>query len=125
MPARFLPETTMIICIFSILLVPFAGAGLALINTGLGRSRSAAHAMMAALCVIAVAAGVYFICGFAWQGFIGRPARILIMGGKPWNWIAAEPFFFRGLQFDGSAPPLSPLLPTICLGFRCRLPVCR
>jgi Amt family ammonium transporter len=123
MPAPSLSETTMIVCIFSILLVPFAGAGLALINTGLGRSRSAAHAMMAALCVIAVAAGVYFICGFAWQGFIGRPAHILIMGGKPWNWIAAEPFFFRGLQFDGSAAPLAAWLQILCVGLAALIPL--
>lgn len=51
-----------------ILLVPFAIAGLALINTGLGRSRSAAHAMTTALCVVAVAILLYFICGFAMQG---------------------------------------------------------
>src|SRR5260370_15945685 len=101
MPAPSLSETTMIICIFSILLVPFAGAGLSLINTGLGRSRSAAHSMMASLCVIAVAAGVYFICGFAWQGFIGRPAHVFTVAGKVSNWIAAEPFFLRGLGLDG------------------------
>src|SRR5260370_19698794 len=72
--------------------------------------------MMAALGGIAVGAGVYFICGFAWQGFIGRPAHMLIMGGKPWNWIASEPFFFRGLQFDGSAAPLAAWLQILCVG---------
>jgi hypothetical protein len=43
-------------CIFSLLLAPLAGGGLALINAGLGRSRNAAHSMMAALCVMSVAA---------------------------------------------------------------------
>ena len=36
------------LCLSFILLVPLAIAGLALINTGLGRSRSAAHAMTTA-----------------------------------------------------------------------------
>lgn len=51
-----------------ILLIPFAIAGLALMNTGLGRSRSAAHAMTSALCVICAAFIVYLVFGFAVQG---------------------------------------------------------
>ena len=82
MPAPALPEATSIICVFLILLVPFAIAGLALINTGLGRSHSAAHTMLASLCVFAVACGAYFICGFAWQGYIGMPAHTVRRVGK-------------------------------------------
>ncbi|HZR29870.1 MAG TPA: hypothetical protein VFA71_13915, partial [Terriglobales bacterium] len=111
------------VCIFSILLVPFAGAGLALINTGLGRSRSAAHSMMAALCVISVAAGVYFVCGFAWQGFIGRSAHVFLVGGRPWNWLAAEPFFFRGLQLDASPPSLAAWMQMLCVGLAALIPL--
>ncbi len=121
MPASPLPETALVFCVFLTLLVPLAAAGLALINAGLGRSRSAAHSIMAALCVIAVAAIVYFICGFAWQGFIGRSAHIMMVGGKPWNWIAAEPFFFRGLQLDGSAASLAAWLQMLRLCGRGRL----
>src|SRR5438876_1125647 len=94
-PVPALSETATALSILSILLVPFALAGLALINTGLGRSRSAAHSMMASLCVVAVAVLVYFVSGFAWQGFAGRPAHVFTVGGKPWDWIAAEPFFLR------------------------------
>jgi|KBSMisStaDraftv2_1062788.scaffolds.fasta_scaffold73853_3 Amt family ammonium transporter len=61
-------QVSFALALMFILLVPFAIAGLALINTGLGRSRSAAHAMTTALCVVAVAILVYFICGFAMQG---------------------------------------------------------
>ena len=65
-------ETSLVsftLCLGFILLVPFAIAGLALINTGLGRSRSAAHAMTSALCVICVATFVYFVWGFRLQGY--------------------------------------------------------
>jgi Amt family ammonium transporter len=123
MPPTALPETATAFCILLILLVPLAGAGLALINSGLGRSRSAAHSMMAALCVIAIAALVYFACGFAWQGFIGRPAHTLLIGGKPWNWIAAEPFFFRGLPLDGSTASLAASLQLACVGFAALIPL--
>jgi len=96
-PIPELSEASTALCFALILLVPLAGAGLSLINTGLGRSRSAAHSMMTSLVVIATAAVVYFVCGFSWQGFVGRPAHLLAIADTGWNWIAAEPFFMRGL----------------------------
>src|ERR1700683_4104665 len=92
-------------CIFFLLLAPLAGAGLALINAGLGRSRNAAHSMMAALCVISVAACVYFICGRAFQGYAGGLAHTMIVGKKPWDWLGAEAWFFGGMAKD--VPTLS------------------
>jgi ammonium transporter, Amt family len=76
------------LCFAFILLVPFAIAGLALINTGLGRSRSAAHAMTSSLCVICVAALVYFVWGFAVQKCPTRAPDAAAIG-----------LFFRGVQF--------------------------
>lgn len=102
MQAPAFSETSLAICAFSLLLVPFACAGLSLINTGLGRSRSAAHAMLASLCVIAVAAGAYFVWGFSLVGVPGRSGQFITLAGKTWNLIGAEPWFFRGLGFNGS-----------------------
>jgi len=102
-PSAALPDMTAAVCAVCILLVPLAAAGLALINTGLGRSRNAAHAMMSSLCVLAVAAAAYFICGFSWQGFPGRAAYAIEAGGKMWNWIGADPLFLRGVDFGGSS----------------------
>ena len=64
---------TFALCLVFILLVPLAIAGLALINTGLGRSRSAAHAMTCALCIVAISALVYFVWGFKVQGYRFQP----------------------------------------------------
>jgi Amt family ammonium transporter len=104
------------ICTLLIFLVPMAGAGLALMNVGLGRARSAAHTMLAALCIFAVAAIAYLVFGFAWQSFPGRPAHSLYLGGKAWNWIAAEPFFLRGLHLDGSPASLAACLQIFSAG---------
>ncbi len=93
-----LSDMAQALCAAIILLVPLAAAGLALTNAGLGRSRSAAHAMLGSLSVVGVAALAYFVCGFAWQGFAGGPARAVTLAGKPWSWIGAEPFFLRGLR---------------------------
>ena len=112
-----------VLCVIFVFLVPFAGAGLALINAGLGRSRSAAHSMMSSLCVLAVAALVYFTCGFSWQGFSGGPAHIFTLGGKDFNWIAAEPFFLRHLDFNGSPAPLAALLGMLSVGLAALIPL--
>jgi Amt family ammonium transporter len=116
-------ETTTALCVVLIFLVPLAAAGLSLINAGLGRSRSAAHSMLASLCVLAAAAAVYFLCGFSWQGFAGGHAHVVTVAGKPWNWIAAEPFFFRGLQPEGSAASLAALLGMFSVGLAALIPL--
>ncbi len=100
-PAPF--EVSMALCVFSLLLIPFACAGISLINTGLGRSRSAAHAMVSSLCVIAIAAGGYCVWGFTFVGGPGSPAHAITLAGKSWNLLAAGPWIFRGAQFDGSS----------------------
>lgn len=123
LPVSSVSETTAVLGIIAILLVPFAIAGLSLVNTGLGRSRSAAHAMMSSLCVLAVAAVVYFICGFAWQGYIGRPAHVIDVGGKEWSWIAAQRFFFMGLELDGSAVALAAWLEMFSVGLAAMIPL--
>lgn len=110
-------------CLLLVFLVPLAGAGLALMNVGLGRARSAAHTMLAALCIFAVAAIAYLIFGFAWQGFPGRPAHSFYLGGKAWNWIAAEPFFLRGLRLDGSPAALAACLQIFSVGLAALIPL--
>lgn len=94
------PQT--LLCIVCLLIAPLACAGLALINTGLGRARSAAHTMTAALCAIAVSTCVYVVAGHSWQGFAGDAACRFFIGGKTWDWLGHESPFFGGLSFDGS-----------------------
>jgi ammonium transporter, Amt family len=122
-PPASLPDLAAAICALCILLVPLAGAGLALVNVGLGRSRNAAHAMMSSLCVLAVAAAAYFICGFSWQGFPGRAAYAAQAGGKLWNWIGADPFFLRGVDFGGSSASLAALFGMFSAGLTALIPL--
>ncbi len=96
-------ETQMALCVLFLILAPLAGGGLALMNAGLSRSRNAAHSMMAALCVIAVSACVWFVCGRAFEGYPGGPAYFFNALGKPWNWIGAEPWFFRGVSLSSTS----------------------
>ena len=123
LPAPALPETAVALLVVLILLVPCAGAGLALINTGLGRSRSAAHSMLSSLCVIGLAAVVYFVCGFSWQGFAGLPAHSFALAGHAWDWLADQPFFLRGLELDGSPASLAAVLQLFSVGLAALIPL--
>ncbi len=116
-------EIVFLLCVISISVVPFAGMGLALINAGLGRSRSAGHSMMASLCVMAIAALAYFVCGFAWQGFPGLASHTLVAAGKSWDGIAAQPFFLRRLDLDGSPASLAVWLQMLSVGIAALIPL--
>jgi Amt family ammonium transporter len=79
-----------------IILIPLAAAGLALIHQGLGRSRSAAHAMLATLCSLSITAIVFVLIGSAWAGYPGGLAHTFQLAGKHFDWLGAEPFFAAG-----------------------------
>src|ERR1019366_5197539 len=63
------------------------------------------------------------IVGFAWLGAAGRPEHVLIAGGKAWGWIAAEPFFLRGLRLDLSPAALGGLLQLFSVGLAGLIPL--
>ncbi len=111
------------LCLLLILLIPLTVAGLALINTGLGRARNAAHMMLASMCVVGSAAIVYFMIGFALQGYPGGPAHVVNIAGKPLDWIAAMPFFLRGMAFDGSKPALAALFGLLTAALAATIPL--
>jgi Amt family ammonium transporter len=115
-----LSDVAALLAVVSILLIPLAIAGVALINTGLGRARNAAHLTMSSLCVVGVAAAVYVICGFAWQGVAGGPARIISILGKDWNWIARGPLFLQGLT--ASPMLLVAWMQTLCVALAALIP---
>lgn len=122
-PLPSLPDASAALCFLLILLVPLACVGLALVNAGLGRSRSAAHAMLSSLCVLAVGALVYVIFGFSFEGADGRPAHAFLVAGKSWNWLAAEPLFLRGIHWNSVPTSLGVLLQIFGVGLAGLIPV--
>jgi ammonium transporter, Amt family len=92
---------SLVLALGAILLMPFAVAGLGLIHAGLGRSRSAAHALLATMCALAVAAIVFVMVGEAWAGFAGGASHTFMLVGARWDWLGAEPLLARGVRFDG------------------------
>jgi Amt family ammonium transporter len=118
-----LTEAGTAVCMVCIFLVPFVGAGLALVNAGFGRGRSAAHSMLSAMCVFAVAVLVYFFIGFRFQGFIGEPAWLLSFGGRQWNLIGAGRLMMRGVVFNGSTLSLVACLQLFSVGLAAMIPL--
>ena len=96
-----LTETTVVLVLVALLLAPLAIAGLALVNAGLGRSRSAAQSLLGSLALVAVAAIVFALVGATFAGTSGGASHAFSLAGKPWNWLGAGPAFLSGLN---SAP---------------------
>ena len=123
MPVPSLSQISLALCFSLILLVPLSIAGLAMVNTGLCRSRSAAHVMLASLFGCGIAAITYVAIGFSFQGTAASTAHFVVLGGKSWNWIAAQPFFLRGLRLDLSAGALIALLQFFSVGLAAIIPL--
>ena len=95
--------------LFYAVLIPFALAGLALMNAGLGRSRNAAHAMASALCAAGVAIVVYVACGFSLQEYAAA-APVSAQGPMSWAWSGKQALFLRSVRFDGAPNTTGPAL---------------
>jgi Amt family ammonium transporter len=93
-----LSEVEFVLTLVLLMVAPLAIAGLALINAGLGRSRSAAQALLGNVAIFAVAAMVLVLVGATFIGLPEGPGHILHLAGKPWNWLGEGPFLFAGFS---------------------------
>ena len=102
-----MPDALFALTLALLVLSPLTIAGIALINTGLGRSRSASQSLLGNLAIIAVTAIVFAIVGSVFAGSLpGGAGHVFHMAGKPWNWLGSGPLLLRGLD---SAPAQSQL----------------
>ncbi len=105
-PSPVMPfnDTAFALTLALLMLAPLAIAGVALINTGLGRSRSAAQSLLGSLVMASVAVIVFALVGATFAD--GSAGFMFQLGGKPWNWIGAGSFALSGL---GTTPPQAQL----------------
>lgn len=106
MPAPVLDDTLFALTFALLLLAPLAIAGVALINTGLGRSRSAAQALLGSLTLASIAVLVFALVGVALAGVISPAQFVVHAAGKPWGLSGLGPIFLHGLA---AAPPRAQL----------------
>jgi ammonium transporter, Amt family len=90
------PETLFALTLVLLLVAPVAIAGLALVNVGLGRSRSAAQSLLGTLVVISTAVIAFVLVGWGIASGSDRDFLILI-AGKSWDWAGAGRLFGMGL----------------------------
>src|SRR5690348_636764 len=109
----FSQESARALCVVLIILSPLSVVGLALLNTGLTRSRSAAHTITSSLCILGVAAISYMAVGFAFQGTLGGLQDVVVLAGRPWGWLASGTAFLRSVRFDASPAGPTALLQII------------
>lgn len=117
------PDSLFLGCLLLIFLIPFAWAGLALVTTGLNRSRSASHAVFSTLCSASVAMLFYFICGCSIMGVRGASSHIFHTAGIKWDVIGSSPFFIHGYIFDQSFAPLTLLFLLFGVALSAILPI--
>jgi Amt family ammonium transporter len=105
-----------------LLLAPLAIAGVALINTGLGRSRSAAQSLLGCVAILSVSAIVFGVAGAAFTGTPDAHAHTFSLAGKLWNWLGAGPFLLH--QFSEAQPQnqLAVLFEFMAVGLAAMIP---
>jgi Amt family ammonium transporter len=103
-------------------MAPLALCGLALLNTGLGRSRSAAQSLLGALCIVAIAAIVFCMLGFSWTAYPGDAYYSLNLGASSWNWIGARPLFLGGMHWTGSPAGFAAAFEALAAGLAALIP---
>jgi ammonium transporter, Amt family len=116
-------DLSLFVCTVLVAMVPLALAGLVLMNTGLGRTRSAAHSMLGSMAAIAVAALAYCILGFCWEGVAGYPVHTLTIAGRPWDWLGRGPLCLRGVAAGAPRVALQVLLQVFAVGMAALIPL--
>lgn len=125
-PTYAMPESAFALALMLLLLSPLAIAGIALINAGLGRTRSVAQSLLGSLMIVSVALIVFAFFGAALTGTLGgalsRDVRSFNLAHVSWDWLGHGPLFLNGfatatpqaqlrLLFDLVAVALTALIP--------------
>jgi Amt family ammonium transporter len=105
-----------------LLLAPSAIAGLALINTGLGRSRSAAQFLLGCVAIVSITAIAFAVIGAALAGIAGGPSHTFHLAGQPWNWVASGPLLLKNLQTAGPQAQLAILFEFFAVALAALIP---
>lgn len=92
-PAAAQPADSLLLIAFLLLLLaPLALAGLALVNAGLGRSRSAAQSFLGSIAIVSISVIAFALLG---SSFAAPGGPVLVIAGKPWHWIGLGPVLLR------------------------------
>jgi ammonium transporter, Amt family len=105
-----------------LLLAWLAPAGLALLNTGLGRSRSAAQSLLGSLAMIAAACLVFALVGATIADSAAGTGHVVTISGKPWSWAGTGPLVLSGFAAAPARAQLGALFEFLALALAVLIP---
>jgi Amt family ammonium transporter len=117
-----LTEVSLALTLPLLLLSSLAIAGIALVNAGLGRSRSAAQSMLGSLAMISIAAIVFALVGATIADGTAGSGHVFHFSGKPWNWAGTGPIALSGLSFSPIRGQLALLFEFLALALAVLIP---
>jgi Amt family ammonium transporter len=118
-----LADTSFALAFALLLIAPLAIAGVALIDAGLGRSRSAAQAFLGSVALAAMATVAFVAVGSAFAGSLPCGAgHVLYLAGKPWNLLGTGPFLAGGLATAPASAQLGLLFEVFSVALAVLLP---
>jgi Amt family ammonium transporter len=117
-----LSDAAFALALVLLLIAPLAIAGVALINTGLGRSRSAAQSFLGCLIVVAAAVIVFAAIGATFAGTSGGSAHQFHLAGKSWNWLGNGPRFLSGFRTAAGHSQLELLFEFVAVALAALIP---
>ena len=121
-PAALMNDATFALVLLLLAMAPLAIAGVALINAGLGRSRSAAQSLLGSVVVAAIAVIAFTLVGATFVGTVSGAGHVLHIAGTPWNWAGAGPFFLSGLGTAGAQAQLGLLFQFLAVALAAIIP---
>lgn len=116
------PITEIPLALALLLLASLAIAGVALINAGLGRSRSAAQSMLGSLAMISIAVIVFALVGATFADGTAGAGHVFHFSGKPWNWAGTGPIALSGLATSSIRGQLALLFEFLALALAVLIP---
>ncbi len=116
-----MPET--LFPLVFVLMIPLALVGVALISTGLNRSRNAAHAVLSNMSAAATGVVAFIVLGSALCGVAGEPAHVLVIGGKTLGWVGGSQLFARSFHSNNPHSMLVLAFQLLAVGLASQIPV--
>ena len=103
-------------------LAPLAPAGVALLNTGLGRSRSAAQSLLGSLLVVVTAVLIFALIGATFADSWTGAGHSFQIAAKAWNWAGTGPWFLNDFDTASARAQLGTLFEFIALALTVLIP---
>jgi len=120
--ASLLTENEFVLTIGLLLLAPFAIAGVALIASGLGRSRSAAQSLLGSMLMASAAAIAFALVGATFADGALGPGHAARLFAKPWDWAGTGPIALAGLAHAPARAQLALLYESLAVGLLVLIP---